>query len=460
MAQSSKTYSSCNITTKKSGATWLHSFIAKGKSFQLVRSLSANEEEAFPKVKYDKTWRDTFQTNLNIGLLPASEVFFRILELPTNDTSEITEMLELQLEQVSPLPPAQIFWTYEVIGSSSNATAKQSTTVLVIIAEQKIVYNFIGDLQSRNFYTDRISVENIHQVTSAPQESDIIRLISSDSTDDHECLIQWWIEGELKGISQVSSDSEEQLISQVTQDIRQTFWSGQMEGWIDSLPPVEVQCKVENQSIWNELKTSLELESLRFSEGITPEESLIQSATHFGRGTLLSDLLPEDIRKANSTRQFDSLWMSALGCAVVLYLIGLAAYFVFLNQAKAGLADVDRQIKNISVTYTNALKLDERIRITEEQLKLRYAALETWQKVVESLPAELTFKQFKFTKRETLTLVGSGPRGGNSKVDEYVDYLSATADGDGNQIFERVERKNIQNVRNTMSWTIECYFPE
>ena len=460
MAQSSKTFSSCSVVTKKSGETWLRSFAAKGKTFQLSKSLTATEEEAFPKVKYDKTWRDTFQSNLNIALLPASDVFLRILELPTNVSSEIQEMLELQLEQISPLPPAQIFWTYEIVEGSSASNEKQSTTVIVIIAEQKVIYDFLGDLQSRNFYTDRLTVENIHQITTVPQDPNIIKVISNITEGDYQCLIQWWIDGELKSVSQVSSDTEDQIISQVSQDIRQTFWAGQMAGWIEDLPSVEIQCATESQALWNEIKSSLGLEALKFSEGISTDEALSHTVMKFGHGQLTSNLLPEDIRKTNSTRQLDSLWMSALGCAAIIYLIALGVYFVFLKQAQSELAQVDGQIKAISVTYTNALKLDERIRITEDQLKLRFAALETWQKVVESLPAELTFKQFKFTKRETLTLVGAGPRGGNSKVDEYVDYLSAAADTEGNKVFDRVERKNIQNVRNAMSWTIECYFPE
>lgn len=460
MAQKTKSFTTCNIASKTNEATELRSYAIKGQSSQIQKSFSVNQDEAFPPVKFDKTWKDSFQPKLNVGLIPSQFVFLQIIELPTTDASEIPEMLELQLERISPIPPAQIFWNFYVISNAgtSNEQSSDSSSVLVLIAEQKVVYQYIEDLQSRNFYPDIVSSDLMMHFAS-PEKIDVIQVIPSESFSSHTCLVLWWFDGALKHISQISAEDKEKLLSQVEQDIKQTFWSGQMDGWASHFPAIEIQCPTESRAEWTSFQESISETQVRFRDSDSDESKGKQLATLFGNQSVRADLLPEDTRKANKNRQFDSTWMTALGCAVILYLMGLGFYFVFLNQAQSVMANVNDQIDSVSVTYTNAMKLDERIRITESQLKLRFAALETWKSVVDSLPTELTFKQFKFSKRETLLLNGQGPIGANGQVNQYVDTLTDLKDLDGNKLFEKVERKSIQNSRGVMNWTIQCTFP-
>lgn len=462
MARKSKNYSTCHIVTKSGDQTFLDSFATKGKAFSLVKGFEAGADDAFPKVKFDKTWRDSFSPQLNVGLLPSSSVFFRVIELPTVELGEIDEMLELQMERLSPLPPSQVFWSYEIIQNVPGADEDQATTttVLVIIAEQKEVYRFVSDLESRNFYADRVSIDNLGNFLHPPDRSDLLRLISTNRGDYFQILVQWWIGGKLQNVSQVVTTSHDKLVIQVEQEVRQTFWSGQMEGWVDEMPPVEIQCQTEDQAKWSQVKDNLGLENIEFSEVVESGAVKSDLARAFGKGVVQSDLMPEDTRAAHASRQFDSLWMTGLVCLALLYLVGVGVYFIFLNQAHSQRTEVKDKIQLISGSYTNALKIEERIRVTENQLQLRYAALDAWKSVVESLPPELSFKQFKFSKGETLLLNGQGPDRANAQVDIYVDALTALAREDGSKFFKSVQRKNISNTRGVMSWTIECQFPD
>jgi hypothetical protein len=455
----SRNYPLCNIVYRDNDSILLKSYSTRGKSASRIREIIAAENEAFPKIRYDKTWRDSFSPKLNVALIPSSEVFFRILSLPTTDVSEIPDMIELQLERISPLPVNQIFWTYELLpGLNSGSTA--TTNTLVCIVEQKAVYNLASDLESRHFYPDRIAPDNLIHFTGPPRRRELLRIITSNVTSRFECLIQWWVEGELHNISQIQEESMEKMIAQVEQEIRQTYWAGQMEGWVDELPPLQIECPTEQHAHWNALKEALDVSSMSLQETDSTEELDSRLAGLYARGDVRCDFQPGDLKKAYQSRQFDSQWMSALGALAVLYLIGLAGYFLLLNRAQAEFRGVRSNISAISGVYTNALKLDEQIRITQNQLDLRYAALDSWKAVVEVLPEELNFRQFKFSKGESLLISGQGPYGKNSLVNTYVDALGKLRDGDDTPLFTDVQAKPIQNARGAMNWSIEAMLPE
>lgn len=459
MAQIKRNFQACHIVTRLSQGLSLQSFQARGKAFQRVKEIQAGEQDAFPRVRYDKTWRDTFTSKLSIALLPGAEVFFRVLNLPTTEISEIAGMVELQIERISPLPPNQIFWTWEVLPSNP-ISSRSGTTVLVSLVEQKYLHQFSNDLESRHFYADRIAPDNLTALIRIPVQPELVRIYASQRGNRHEALVQWWVDGQLHHISQLLESSLERLISLVDQEIRQTFWAGQMDGWVDQLPPIEVETQTEQHALWAGLKEMLGIEKLAYSQPPTHHESTARLAELFGHGLLTTDLAPPELKKAYRNRQIDSLWMTCLGWMAMAYLAGLGVYFFMLHQAKAERQGMKNQIAALSGTYTNALKLDERIRITENQLNLRFAALDSWKAVVEVLPEALEFKQFKFSKGEILNLSGQGPVGQNNLVNAYVDALSALTDNKGKKLFTEVQSKNINNIRGSMTWTIDCILPE
>lgn len=460
MARQKRNYPLCHIVFQEDGTTHLKSFAARGKNFAFQKSISVDESEAFPKVTYDKTWKSAFSPSLNVAILPASEVFYRILNLPTVEESEIPEMVELQLERISPLPPNQIYWSWEILRDHEQTGESNHTNVLVSIVEQKTVHNFCSDLESRNFYADMVSIGHLLHFKDVPDRQDVLRIHATRKDEAAECLIQWWVDGQLRNISQMEESSLENLVPQVEQELRQTYWAGQMEGWIDTMPPLEVHCRAEDKSGWNALKEGLSVMNIQFCDPIPEIDLDTRLATYFGRGEIHSDLQPGDIKKTYQSRQFDSLWMNALVGLAALYLVGLGVYFFFLKQAQNERDGVKGNIAAISNVYTNALKLDEQIRITQGQLDLRFAALDSWKVVVDVLPQDLTFRQFKFSKGESLLLSGEGPYGKNDLVNSYVDALTALVAADGKKTFTDVQAKPIQNSRGKMSWAIECMLPE
>lgn len=86
--------------------------------------------------------------------LDSSNCLCRVLSLPTANDVELGPMLENQLENLSPLPPEQVVYSYEVIGR----TEKQSN-LLVAIARRDTVMERLEVLRQAGLPADAMDVE-------------------------------------------------------------------------------------------------------------------------------------------------------------------------------------------------------------------------------------------------------------------------------------------------------------
>src|SRR6266511_2555029 len=98
---------SANVLGAGGDVRYLWQFSAR--SFNLQREESKLPKEPFSPKIVIKDWHTLYQPKLNIAWLPADRVFLRVVQLPsTDDLAEMTSMVELQLEKLSPLPVTHI----------------------------------------------------------------------------------------------------------------------------------------------------------------------------------------------------------------------------------------------------------------------------------------------------------------------------------------------------------------
>ena len=164
---------------------------------------------------------------------------------------------------------------------------------------------------------------------------------------------------------------------------------------------------------------------------------------------------------ARYRQQFiDRLWMRGLWVTILIYGLGVLIYFVFLEVAKKQQRKLEDQIASLNSSYTNSLQLKVRIQILQDQLDLRYAALDSWKAVIEALPADLTLNRIVFQKGQKVMLSGTGPGDQVSKVTDYNEALNKAVAND-KKLFSKVTPQNssLQNgpggVMQTV-WNIEC----
>ena len=85
----------------------------------------------------------------------------------------------------------------------------------------------------------------------------------------------------------------------------------------------------------------------------------------------------------------DRLWMRGLGALMVIYLVGVLGYFLAVQALHVRVSNVQKKVAGISQSYTNALRLEERVQILQDQLNLKYAALDCWKTASDLLQKRL-----------------------------------------------------------------------
>ena len=170
-----------------------------------------------------------------------------------------------------------------------------------------------------------------------------------------------------------------------------------------------------------------------------------------------ANLLPPDFTARYRQQFIDRLWMRGLGALVGIYMVGVAIYMVSLQVYDYRQNRVQGDVAAIANTYTNVLQLKERVQVLQEQLNLKYAALDCWKLTAESLPAEFNLSWMVFTRGKTLQLHGTAPPGQGDKVSRLNETLR-NATINGQPLFKDVSppvtlsRPGSPNV----TWNFDC----
>jgi hypothetical protein len=169
-----------------------------------------------------------------------------------------------------------------------------------------------------------------------------------------------------------------------------------------------------------------------------------------------ANLLPAEFSARYQQQFIDRLWMRGLAALALVYIFGVLIYFGALQVLKYQADKVRQEVAGLSGTYTNALQTKERVRVLQEQVNLKFAALDCWKIASELLPPELTLSSFTFSKGERISLRGSASADDQSKIPEYNSAMNK-ATLNGAPLFTRVNPPSITvNGNNTATWGFDC----
>jgi hypothetical protein len=385
---------SCNVLQVQKGVRHLWQFSA-GK-FNLIREDVKPVNEPLPAKVVEKDWQSLFQAKLNVACLPADKVFLRALQLPTADYAEMQSMVELQLEKVSPLPVAQIVWSFELLPHSS----PDMQTVVVIIVARQHVEEYLGQLEGQGFLADRLELPLIDLMHATKIDEDGVWIYAGEP-----CLIAWWYGGVLQNISLVNLPPGEQRGANLQNQMVQIMWAGEMEGWITSTPKFHLVTYDHAAETWKAyLPAGYPIEVLPPPE---PAQIAALTARRAASDKPRTPLLPPEFAARYKQRFVDKLWMRGIGAAVMTYIVLVLLYFAAVQFFAFKLRGVDSDIAALAPGYTNTLQLRERMRVLQDQMDLQYAALECYRAVAESMPAEVTLDSMGLDRGRKLTLGGT-----------------------------------------------------
>lgn len=400
-----------------------------------------------------KDWRTLFQPRLNIAWLPPKLVFLRALQLPAGDPAELQSMVEFQLEKLSPMPVAQIVWTVERV---PHPDPSQQTAV-VAMASRSAVEDFLGQLSGDGFMADRLEVPFLRELRATQVEGDGLWLFIRRELDAWLCLAAWYVGGVLRELN-LSQLPPGPIAGEVlAQQLTETAWAGEMHGWLPGLPAAHLHAPDEVVGVVEPKLRDWSGQSVQV-EPPMPEAALAELTAQGALGAPApASLIPDEVRARYRQQFIDSVWMRGLGAIGVAYLVFTVLYLVALTWRRSQLEDAHGSAGSMALNYTNTLQLKAQVGVLQEQVNLKFAALDAWRAAVEALPAQLTLSQLNFQKGRTLVLDGSVPSDATDQVTAYNTALKKVT-AVGQPLFASVKPATI-NTRPgaaTATWRFEA----
>src|SRR5580658_8367372 len=96
-------------TSAAGSRLWQLSPSGDGFKVEDEKALLANDP--LPSGVATKDWKTLFRRKLNMAWLPPDKAFLRAIQVPACDAAEVSQMVELQMEKLSPLPVTHVVWS-------------------------------------------------------------------------------------------------------------------------------------------------------------------------------------------------------------------------------------------------------------------------------------------------------------------------------------------------------------
>lgn len=433
-----------------------------GGRLNLVKAESKLPTEPLPEKLVGKDWHTLFQPRLNIAWVPADKVFLRVVQLPKADIEETRSMVELQLEKISSLPVTQIVWSFEIIpmarrGGIGQELAAHATgelqTVIVIMVSRQHVEEFLGQIEGQGYLSDRLELPLLDQLLGLKIDGDGVWILPGANAN--ACLVSWWYGGVLHHVSVAHLPDSEQRAAALQEQIAQTNWAGETEGWITAEPKFKLVADEAQAAAWRPL-----FDASQSVEVVPPlpAQALAQVTARRASGTSkITNLLPPEYEARYKQRFIDRLWMRALGALIVLYLACAAIYLGIARVAEYQYDSLQKEVNTLGVAYTNTLQLKERLTVMQDTLDLQYAALECYLAISQNLPPELTLRSIRFDMGRKVTYSGTASPDDRTKVLDLNEKMLRATMRD-QPLFAKVNAPSIQPSPGgqTVSWNFAC----
>ena len=467
--QRSQTLSACNVVdcTKDHQQFWR--FASSGRSMKLVEVRDTDLDVPVPRqfVSRDlsQMWKPHCQ---NDAWLPMEEVYFHVLQMPECEPAELLEMVEVQIERISPHPVAQVVWTYEVAPSFGVDTGQQ--TVVAIMAERNVVEDHLERMEAIGYRPDRLEVPILRQVFEAGDLAGggvsgwIYPRVRKGKL---VCLVAWWTEGKLSDISIVHMSAIGKL-NELTEQLTSSAWAAEIAGSLQG--PVQWHLVADHDLAEQWLPTLNEWAGRGVQVHRPPETAALAAACaqQAGRPLTESNLLPPEYRDRCHRDDVDRFWLGLAGVMTVLYALFVGAYFYLSGNLAKDEELVKSERDALKKTMAGMEEEEEKFHQKRLYDNLRLKALECMQAIAETLPETMDLEDFRFNdKKEStknLTLSGTVALAEEAKVDEFREMLSKVKvmDPDKKEVslFANVGFERIVDVRGVdearKRWFITC----
>ncbi|MBI3880162.1 MAG: hypothetical protein HY301_08870 [Verrucomicrobia bacterium] len=442
---------SCNVLNLGEERQELWQFATGSQKLSLNAEHAGPVAGALPAKTIAKDWRTLIQPRLNVAWLPPEQVFLRVLHLPAADAAEAQAMIELQLEKVSPLPVNQIVWSFELLPR----TPDNLQPAIVILVARPLVEEFLGKLEAKGYLADRLELPFLHELLATKISGDGVWLYPSAVGEKFHCFTAWWYGGVLRELILIHLPKTEQAGPVLREQLGNMAWSGELEGWLTAPPVLHL---VAEDALAENFRSLAGLDAATNIVAPPAGRELAEaSARHAAGEGARANLLPPEFVTRYRQQLVDRVWMRGLGAVVVAYVVLVALYLGWSQVIQWQRGGVEAKMAALSGSYTNAVQLKAKVQVLQEQLNLKYAALDAWKISAGLLPEDLRLTSFSISRGKSVMLYGDAGSDAVGKVTEYNRAMvGASSDTNGAAFFQKVNPPQQAIRADKVTWSFSA----
>ncbi len=453
-------WNDCNLIQFRESEARLWHFAVSEKQVTQKSQLTHSESTPLPQAQVEQAWRQFFKKRLNLSWIPSEHLYLRVIDMPAcEDREETRQMLEFQLEKISPVPVHQIVWSFQNLPCPD----PEQQSLLLVLAQRSAVDGVLSQLESIGYQTDQITFSGLQGLVGFEPPSDCVR-ISWEPRDEHsaDCLISWHIDGWTKDAGLVHVPMDERGAQALVNHLNNAAWSGELEGWLKQAPEVRFEGPEEEPGSWIEAAKKWSSLGVEHEDAPHSEVRAHECAERSVRGKSTVNLMPEDVHRGYRQSYVDGLWWSSLKGVGLIYIFAVGIYFAAMEWRKTENLDLQVAMRSRANAFTNTMALQAKVNILQEQVDLKYSALDSLRMISELMPDGMSLLSFNFRQGKIVTLRGNIPTDQTAKVTDYHESLIG-AQVDGKPLFESVSDPTIsatgtsrRNPVQSSTWSFNC----
>jgi type II secretory pathway component PulL len=408
---------------------------APGGQLNVLRQSSASLAQADESAPAKSRWQTAARSlrqqfdprdHRVVTAVGCEHVFCQTLTLPTAEPAELKQMLDLQIDNLTPLPLDEVVYGFESLERLDG-----QTRVLVAIARKDAVNDRVEVLEAAGLPPEIVSVDALAVFRALlkrgvlPSDESVNALVVLSTAANfivYSRGLPLAIRSIVLGEHSLDTAEGRQL---VRQELQRSLLAAGADLPQSQIGRVTILALTEGyRSVADALATDWTARTEVLANGAVPAPALsLCMECAVGEAPPLN-LLPEEWRqRRRDARRRQLLWR----CVVVagaLYLLIMAVFLSLMAVRRAQLRQVQTQIREATPLYQDARGLHGQLLAMQRQLDTKQSALELLREVSTRMPDNLKLNAFQFRATQTVTLRGQAQS--PNTIYEFEDRLRQT----------------------------------
>ena len=388
---------------------------AEGAELNVIQqsSASASPPEGTPETSLQ--WQSAAQSIRGrfdprehhvVTSVSCEDVLCQILRLPATEPAELKQMLDLQIDSLTPLPLEEVVYSFEPLD-----TLEGQTRVLVAIARKAAVNARVEALETAGLQAEIVSVDalamfralNQRDLLPGDDKLNVLVILGIASAD----VIVYSQGGPLAVRSIVLGAEPESVLRE---ELQRTFVAAEAGQPQRAMGGVTFLAQGESmKALAENVANGLNAQSSFLTNGSVPSAGLSLCLQCVGHEATTLNLLPDEWRQKRKTAAFRQRLIRGAIAVGLLYALALAVFLTFLGVKKTQLHRVESDISGRQAEFAKAKQLQGTLITMRKQLDMSSSALEVLREVSSRLPDNVKLNYFQYKKDLTVVLKAQAP---------------------------------------------------